>query len=89
MVPDNLSERQSVRTVAAGHPRHLRMLTWKCGELEGGGCVMEEGTVNTNLVTRGRLEHQCEQRKTQPVEGRKKLMDSGSAGTIIAMKVTP
>ena len=50
---------------------------------------MEEGTVNTNLVTGGRLAHQRERGKTQPVEERKKLMDSGSAGTIIAMKVTP
>lgn len=49
---------------------------------------MEEGTVNTNLVTRGRLEHQRERGKTQPVEERKKLVGSGSADTTIAMKVT-
>lgn len=38
---------------------------------------MEQGTINTNFVTRGRLELKCERGKTQPDEGRKKLMDSG------------
>lgn len=38
---------------------------------------MEEGTINTNFVTRGRLEQQCEQGKIQPVEEGKELMDSG------------
>lgn len=45
--------------------------------IRAGECVTEEGTINTNFVTRGWLECQCERGKTQPVEERKKLKDSG------------